>query len=76
MSEPTTEFLRYGVARDWLKEFGISEFQFLKLIDSGTIKRGPAPGRTSGRNYYYRSQILRDVLQRHGKAEKPERLKG
>lgn len=60
MTAPNKEFLRYGEARDWLKSEGISEKEFLKLIDADVIK--PKPLRPSGRAYYFTSQIKRAVL--------------
>lgn len=62
MSAPTKEFLRYGDVVAWFCGEGICRTELEKLIAAGVI-RG-APLRDGGRNYYFKSQIERDVISR------------
>ena len=57
---PTKEFLRYGDVVNWLDEEGISIRELRKLLEIGLIKGRPL--RPEGRNYYFRSEIQRDIF--------------
>jgi hypothetical protein len=59
---PTKEFLRYGDVVNWLDGEGISIRELRKLLEIGLIKGRPL--RPDGRNYYFRSEIQRDVFEK------------
>lgn len=60
MSAPTHERLRFGDVVDWLCGEGLSQTDVRRLIAEKIIRGTPI--RPGGRNYYFKSQITRDVL--------------
>jgi ribosomal protein L19E len=60
---PTHEYLRWNAVVYWLTSEGFSRKDVVKLVKTGVIKGKPLF--VGSRNYYFRSEIQRDVLDKH-----------